>query len=125
MQKILWIMTAGPVPPNPPELLGSAHGRRLIEELKGRCDILIVDSPPVLSLSDAQVLSSIADGVLLVVGAGGTPIRHIQRAQANIRHAGGRLLGVLLNKAKRYNDPYYTYQGYYGYGYRSREETDA
>ncbi len=112
----LWVMTAGAIPPNPPELLGSDHSRRLIAELQDRCDLLIIDSPPVLSLTDAQVLSTIVDGVLLIVSADTTSAQHIQHAQANIRHAGGRLLGSVFNKIKPHNDPY-GYYGYYKYGY--------
>jgi capsular exopolysaccharide synthesis family protein len=119
--KNLSIFPAGAVPPNPPEFLGSMPSRQVIDELKELCDLLIIDSPPVLSLSDAQVLASMTDGVLMVVGAGGTPIRHIQRAQANVRHAGGRLLGVIFNKVGRHNDPYYGYQ--YDYPYRRTDET--
>lgn len=110
----LSLIPAGTLPPNPPELLGSAESRRLIQELKDRCDIVIIDSPPVLSLTDAQVLSSLADGVVMVVAADSTPMPHVQRSQAMLRHVGGRLLGVIFNKAKSYNNPD-VWDGYYNY----------
>jgi Mrp family chromosome partitioning ATPase len=86
----------------------------LIRELKERCDIVIIDSPPVLSLTDAQVLSSLADGVVMVVAADTTPLPHVQRSQAMLRHVGGRLLGVIFHKAKAYNNPD-VWDGYYNY----------
>jgi Mrp family chromosome partitioning ATPase len=78
-------------------------------------DIVIIDSPPVLALTDAQVLCSVADGVVMVVAADSTPRAHVQRAQAMLRHAGGRLLGAVFNKVKEYNSPD-AYGAYYSYG---------
>lgn len=114
----LSLLSAGALPPNPPELVGSKEGRNLIERLKSMCDLVIIDSPPVLSLTDAQVLSSLADGVVLVVAADTTPKPNVQRAQAMLRHVGGRLLGVIFNKTKAYNDPTTAdaYYDYYSYG---------
>jgi capsular exopolysaccharide synthesis family protein len=111
----LRILTAGAVPPNPPELLGSDHCHNLMVELQKHCDLLIIDSPPASSLTDAQVLSSMVDGVILVVGADSTSSHQIRHAQSNIRQAGGRLLGAIFNKTKPHNDPY-GYHGYYKYG---------
>jgi capsular exopolysaccharide synthesis family protein len=111
----LTVLTAGTLPLNPPELLGSDKTRELIDELKQRFDMVIIDSPPTLLLTDAQVLCSIADGVALVVAADTTPKAHVQRAQAMLRHAGGRLLGAIFNKVKEYNNPD-AYGGYYAYG---------
>lgn len=110
----LWLLPAGTLPPNPPELLGSEHGRQLLRELKERCDLVVIDSPPVLSLSDPQVLCSSVDGVVLIAAANSTPRQHLQRAQATLRHAGGRLLGVLFNKVREGSgahplNHYYTY----------------
>ncbi len=110
----LWLLPAGTLPPNPPELLGSEHGRQLLRDLKERCDLVVIDSPPVLSLSDPQVLCSSVDGVVLIAAANSTPRQHLQRAQATLRHAGGRLLGVLFNKVREGSgahalNNYYTY----------------
>jgi capsular exopolysaccharide synthesis family protein len=126
----LRIMPAGAIPPNPPELLGSEHSRSLIANLQEHCDVLVIDSPPVLLLTDAQILSGMVDGVVFVVGADTTSSQHIQRAQANIRHAGGRLLGFVLNKTKSHNDPYgyyahYGYYKYYNYNEEARESEKA
>jgi len=113
----LTLLPGGTLPTNPPELLGSPAGRSLIEGLKERCDIVVIDSPPVLSLTDAQVLSSLADGVVLVVAADSTPKPHVQRAQAMLRHIGGRLLGVILNKVQPHQNGHDqdVYNQYYSY----------
>jgi capsular exopolysaccharide synthesis family protein len=113
----LTLLPGGTLPTNPPELLGSPAGRSLIEGLKDRCDIVVIDSPPVLSLTDAQVLSSLADGVVLVVAADSTPKPHVQRAQAMLRHIGGRLLGVILNKVQPHQNGHDqdVYNQYYSY----------
>jgi capsular exopolysaccharide synthesis family protein len=111
----LKVITAGTLPLNPPELLGSTGTRELLNTLKEMFDIVIIDSPPVLALTDAQVLCSVADGVVMVVAADSTPKAHVQRAQAMLRHAGGRLLGAVFNKVKE-NHTLDTYGGYYSYG---------
>lgn len=110
----LFLLPAGTLPPNPPELLGSEHGRQLLRDLKDRCDLVVIDSPPVLSLSDPQVLCSSVDGVVLIVAANSTPRQHLQRAQTTLRHAGGRLLGVLFNKVRESST--YSLNNYYTYG---------
>lgn len=113
--KNLKVLTAGTLPLNPPELLGSRDTRQLLNTLKEMFDIVIIDSPPILSLTDAQVLCSVADGIAMVVAADSTPRAHVQRAQAMLRRAGGRVLGVIFNKVKKYNNPD-AYGGYYGQG---------
>lgn len=112
----LSVMPAGTLPPNPPELLGSGANRQLVQDLKENYDMVILDSPPALSLTDAQVLCSIADGVVMVVAADSTTRPHVKRAYAKLRHAGGRVLGVILNKIRESSNPdlyntYYTYHG--------------
>jgi capsular exopolysaccharide synthesis family protein len=110
----LRVMPAGTLPSNPPELLGGTRTRQVLAQLQTLCDVVVIDSAPIMSLSDTQVLCSLSDGVLLVVAAEATSRRHVQRAQAALRQAGGRLVGVLFNKARAYNNPelnnpYYTY----------------
>ena len=114
----LWVMSAGSLQPNPPELLGSGACRQMLQDLKERFDMVIIDSPPVLSLTDAQVMCSIAEGVVMVVSADATTKPHVKRAQAMLRHAGGRVLGVILNKIRASNNPdaYSAYYSYYGDG---------
>jgi capsular exopolysaccharide synthesis family protein len=112
----LWVMTAGTLPLNPPELLGSPETRRFLQEFKDRFDVVVIDSPPVLALTDAQVLCSQVDGVVMIVAAESTGKDEVQRAQAMLRHAGGRLLGAVFNKVRRGSATpgYGTYQNYGG-----------
>ncbi len=111
----LWVMTAGTLPLNPPELLGSPEARRMLQEFKARFDVIVIDSPPVLALTDAQVLCSQVDGVVMIVAAESTSKEEVQRAQGMLRHAGGRLLGAVLNKVRR-GDAMPGYGTYASYG---------
>lgn len=93
----LVVLTAGRIPPNPSEVLGSQRMRDLLTGL-GRTATVIVDSPPAIPVTDAAVLSTAADGVLLIVSAGRTTYDMMQKATENIGRANGRVLGVVLNK---------------------------
>jgi capsular exopolysaccharide synthesis family protein len=108
-------MPSGTLPPNPPELLSSQAGQRLLAELRDHCDLLVIDSPPLMFLTDSQVLASFVDGAILVVAASQTARGHVQRAHSVLRNAGGRVLGVIFNKVKAHNDPDAYYGSYYSY----------
>lgn len=109
----LVVLTAGRIPPNPSEVLGSQRMRDLLAEL-GRTATVIVDSPPAIPVTDAAVLSTAADGVVLVVSAGRTTYEMMHKAIENIHKANGRTLGVVLNKVPlRGSDA-----AAYGYQYR-------
>ena len=109
----LVVLTAGRIPPNPTEELGSQRMRDLLAEL-GRTATVIVDSPPAIPVTDAAVLSTAADGVVLVVSAGRTTYEMMHKAIENIHKANGRTLGVVLNKVPlRGSDA-----AAYGYQYR-------
>jgi len=109
----LMVFTAGRIPPNPSEVLGSKRMRELLADLRKEA-IVILDSPPTLPVTDAAVLSASADGVLMVVSAGHTTYDMLQRSLANIERANGRSLGVVLNKVPRRGTDA-GYYGYYGY----------
>lgn len=94
----LRVLTSGPLPPNPSELLGSQSMRLLIEHLSDQVDVVLFDSPPVLPVTDAVVLAPQVDGVLIVAEAGKTRRGTIQRAAASLRTVGANLLGVALNR---------------------------
>ncbi len=114
----LRLLTSGPIPPNPTELLSSARMRELLAALAGDADIVLVDSPPVLILADAAVLSAVADGVLLVVEAGRTRREAAEKAVETLRNVKARLVGVLINRAPtRGSGAYYYYYYYKDYGY--------
>ena len=115
-QPNLWILPCGPVPPNPAELLGSDSMAELWKELRRRYEHIIVDSPPVLLVTDATILSNLADGVILVAESGKTPRAALLRTRRILDDAGARILGVALNKLDQRHGGYYDY-GYYRYGY--------
>lgn len=108
----LWALTAGPCPPNPAELLSSPAMEELLKDLRSRFDYLVLDSPPLLAVTDATVLSAVVDGVVLVVESGTTPRNAVVRSFRMLHDAGGRVLGTVINKMDLRHD------GYYGYSYR-------
>jgi len=109
----LQILTSGPIPPNPSELLSSKKMANLLVELREKYDIIIVDTPPVLAVADAQIVSTLCDGTVLVLNAGRVKRELAAKAKANLEHAKARILGVVLNNLERKTaDAYYYY--YYG-----------
>ena len=116
-QPNLWVLPCGPVPPNPAELLGSDSMAELWKQLSSRYEHIIIDSPPVLLVTDATILSNLADGVILVAESGKTPRAALLRTRRILDDAGARILGVALNKLDQRHGGYYDY-GYYRYGYR-------
>ncbi|MGH9787898.1 MAG: GumC family protein [Candidatus Acidiferrales bacterium] len=115
----LAFIPAGPIPPNPAELLSSGRMKQLLAELSQEYEHVVLDSPPLLSITDATVLSVQVDGVILVVRFGKTTrevVRHMRQMLASVN---ARVLGVVLNGvALNSVDYYYYYYSYYGYGYR-------
>ena len=108
----LTVLTSGATPPNPSELLGSLATKKLIIELRSRFDYVIVDSSPLLPVTDAAVLSSAVDGVLVIVRFSYTKSEHLSHAIGNLRNVGARILGTILAMTPaRKNDP--LYYGYY------------
>lgn len=103
------VIPSGPLPPNPAELLGSNRMRRLLERLRGEADVVLIDSPPVLAVSDPIVLATVVDGVLLVVGARQTRMGDLTRARQILSQGAVHLLGVILNKASTRHGGYYYY----------------
>lgn len=115
----LSLMPCGTLPPNPSELLGSKAMKRCIAELKDRFDIILFDSPPIMAVTDAAVLSSEVDGVILVVKAGQTDRNAVLRSYEILKNLPNRILGALLNVVNVegiYGSYYYYYYHYYYYG---------
>ena len=96
----LRILAAGPLPPNPSELLGSRRMSEVIVQLKSEADYVLFDTPPVVIVTDAAVLATRVDGVLLVVSAGKTRRELAQRAKGLLEKVNAPLLGVVLNSVK-------------------------
>src|SRR5215212_10090862 len=118
----LKILTSGPVPPNPAELLGSEEMRRLLGILSERFAHIIIDSPPAISFTDASILSTMVDGVMLVVHGGRSSRAVVRRAKQQLLDVGAHIFGVVLNNVKLESQDYY-YSGYYSNYYSS--ETDG
>lgn len=114
----LSLLTCGILPPNPSELLGSKKMKKLLEELKDRFEIILFDSPPVIAVTDAAVLSTLLDGVVLVASSGSTTRDALIRANSLLENVKGRLLGGVLNKIKVENiyGSYHYYYYYHHYG---------
>lgn len=115
----LCLMPCGTLPPNPSELLGSKAMKRCVSELKDRFDIILFDSPPIMAVTDAAVLSSEVDGVILVVKAGQTDRNAITRSYEILKNIPNHILGALLNVVNVegiYGSYYYYYYHYYYYG---------
>jgi capsular exopolysaccharide synthesis family protein len=117
----LSVLTSGPIPPNPAELLGSDQMRRLIATLQANYTHIVVDSPPVSSFTDGVLISTMVDGVLLVVH-GGKSSRHIvRRSKQLLNDVGAKIFGVVLNNVNLQSHDYYYYQSYYGQKYYEKE----
>ena len=114
----LKILTSGPVPPNPAELLGSEEMRKLLALLSERFAHIIIDSPPAISFTDASILSTMVDGVMLVVHGGRSSRAVVRRAKQQLLDVGAHIFGVVLNNVKLESQDYY-YSGYYSNYYSS------
>lgn len=115
------VLTSGPIPPNPAELLGSDQMRRLLTTLQKHFAHVVVDSPPVSSFTDGVLVATMVDGVLLVVH-GGKSSRHIvRRSKQLLGDVGAKIFGVVLNNVSLQSHDYYYYQRYYGQKYYEEE----
>jgi capsular exopolysaccharide synthesis family protein len=113
----LWVLPAGPKPPNPADLVSSPAMEKLLEELRGRFEHLVLDSAPLLLVTDPTILSRLVDGVVLVVESGVTARRGLLRAYKILQSAGGRILGTVVNKWDARREGYYAYYGSYYHSY--------
>jgi capsular exopolysaccharide synthesis family protein len=112
-ENYLHVLPSGPIPPNPSELLSSKRMERLLTELRGKYDIIIIDTPPILAVADAQIMSTLCDGVVLVLASGQVKRELAVKSKEALVIAKARILGVVLNKMDRKNaESYYYY--YYG-----------
>lgn len=109
----LRVITSGPIPPNPAELLSSDEMKKLLQFLKGRYKHVIIDSPPAISFTDAAILSTLVDGVVLVAMAGKSSLHLMRKFKQRLGNIGARVYGVVLNGIKANSVEY----GYYGAGY--------
>jgi Mrp family chromosome partitioning ATPase len=115
-------LPCGPRPPNPAELLSSPIVAPLLSELRSQYDYVILDSPPVLSVSDSRILSTLTDAVVFVVRAERTPFDLVRRARSLVIGSGARVLGVVLNDAEIQRSGQYRFTYLYGRGYMTEGE---
>lgn len=106
----LQVLTSGPVPPNPAEILSSQRMTELLEMLRGKVDYVLIDTPPIIAVTDAAVLASRVDGVLLVVNAGKTKRELAIKARDMLKQVNANVIGVVLNNAQVDKSAY----AYYG-----------
>jgi capsular exopolysaccharide synthesis family protein len=113
----LSVVPSGPIPPNPAELLASRRMREFLDTASERFDLVVLDSPPILAVTDACALASMTDGVLFVVGSGKIPQSAVCRAKEQIEAAQGKVLGAVINQFEAHAADGYSrtyYQRYYG-----------
>jgi capsular exopolysaccharide synthesis family protein len=121
----LKIITSGPIPPNPAELLSSNEMKNLLQFLRGRFKHVIIDSPPAISFTDAAILSTLVDGVVLVAMAGKSSIHLMRRFKQRLGNIGARIYGVVINGIKSGSAEYEYYgSGYYNY-YKASDLDDS
>lgn len=116
--KSLTVVTSGPIPPNPAELLGSRRMKEFLEDMRDQFDIILLDSPPVNLVTDSAVLSTLADGTIMVVEVGKTDVEAVTSGKELLDKVHANLIGVVLNKiptrgSSYYNYSYYQYDEYY------------
>lgn len=107
----LFILTSGPIPPNPAELLSSQSMEQLLTQVAEQFDMVILDTPPLLAVADPQILSNQCDGTILVVFSGKTETEQVLKSKELLQAAKSKLLGVVLNNKQIQKSNYYYYYG--------------
>src|SRR5690554_5052124 len=114
--KNLYHLPCGPIPPNPSELLSSNRMNQMIEEMKAHYDLVVFDSPPVLAVTDAQILATKVDGTIVVIPQGEVTKKELNETAERLKNVKANVLGSVMNKVERKADNY----NYYYY-YRDQE----
>ena len=115
----LTVIPSGVIPPNPSELLSSEAMKAFLENARERFDFVILDSPPLLPVTDSALLSSVVTGVVLVIRSGITGLREIEKVQETLKQSKSQLIGIVLNDLNLRRTGYgYSYYYYYSYEYR-------
>ena len=119
------MLPCGPIPPNPSELLDSQPMQEFLPAIREAYDMVLIDAPPVLSVTDAVVLSPRVDGVILVAKAGETRIDVLKETREQLTRASARILGVVLNEVDFSGDGYRYYYYYGAYGSRESRSKES
>ncbi len=106
-QPNLDVITSGPIPPNPSELLAMEGAKELIGQLKKEYDTILLDSPPVLPVTDGQILAEYVDAVVMIIKLGSTQCESVKQAKYMLEHVSARLIGVVLNYGRTHKKDYY------------------
>ena len=109
------LLSSGPIPPNPSELLGSKRFAALLDEQENKYDMIIIDSPPVLSATDALLVSKLVDGTIVVTRFGETTFERLQRGIKSMQDVNSNIIGFVMNAVDMKKSNYYSYYGYYQY----------
>lgn len=109
----LLLIPSGPIPNNPSELINSSLMKQLLENFKEEYDVILIDTPPVLAVTDSIITSALCDGVILVAAAGKVKKEYLKKAKERLDHVNARILGVVLNQINRDDHPVF-YMDYYG-----------
>lgn len=121
----VWLLPSGPVPPNPAELLSSARAQRAFAQLRQAFDLVLIDSPPVLPVTDAVMLAKEADATLLIVATRQTKSGDLRRAAEKLAQVDAKVLGIVLNETTKHGGSYgYGYGSYHHGYYAERPEAD-
>jgi succinoglycan biosynthesis transport protein ExoP len=120
----LRVISSGSLPPNPAEVLGSARMHQFLEEIQQVADIVVLDSPPCVTVTDAIVLSRWVDGVILVLDQKNSTRQGIQRARENLQTVGAKILGAVINRLDSHSGNGY-YSGYYSDYYYHRDGAES
>jgi capsular exopolysaccharide synthesis family protein len=113
----LTMVSSGEIPPNPSELLGSIKMQEIIDSIQKQTEVLVIDTPPIMSVTDAVVLSPLVDGVVLVVRPGATKMDALKHAIEQLRRVNANIIGVVLNDIQIQRTRYRYYRSYYSYYY--------
>ena len=110
------LLPTGPTPPNPVELLASENNKKLIAKLREKYDIILLDCPPVLGLSDTMIMTKHSDANLIVVSSRKTKVENLDKAKKVFAQANAKITGVIINRASVKDNTYYSYYSseYYG-----------
>ncbi|MFC4811397.1 CpsD/CapB family tyrosine-protein kinase [Paenibacillus sp. GCM10023250] len=103
----LSVLVSGPIPPNPAVLLGSNRMSKLVEEVRNRYDVILIDTSPVGLVTDSIVLSTYCDGVVMIVSSEQSDKQIVRKAKASLEHVNARILGVVFNNLKQRKAPAY------------------
>jgi len=110
----LSIMTSGPIPPNPSELLSSKKFKEFLQKIDSYFDMVIIDTPPVLAVTDAVIMSTLVDGTIIVTNVETNNKHHLLKAKELLKKSDNNILGVVLNNVKKSGKEDYYYYEYYG-----------